>query len=148
MEEPPPQEKQLNTVLPFFGTSFRSSSRHFHGNLWSVEFKAASRTFVREFLISKLPLVIPLIASRIVRILPYREQVCHLILTETGQGYVKILSLQAFNLNPQKFLIPSGVHSHTVVRQDIRFFLGFTQMVRQHAWNFFHPFLLRRQNTP
>src|SRR5699024_2423886 len=106
MEEPPPQEKQLNTVFPFFGTSFRSSSRHFHGNLWSVEFKAASRTFVREFLIPKLPLVILLIASRIVQVLPNREQVCHLILAEAGQGYVKVLSLQAFNLDPQKFLVP------------------------------------------
>src|SRR5699024_12830523 len=85
MEEPPPQEKQLNTVFPFLGTSFRSSSRHFQGKRWSVEFKAASWAFVREFLIPKLPLVILLIAAGIVRILTDREQVCYLVLTETGQ---------------------------------------------------------------
>ena len=57
---------------------------------------------MREFFIPKLPLVILLITAGIVWILTYREQVCHLVLTETGQGYVKVLSLQAFDLNPQK----------------------------------------------
>src|SRR5699024_12762156 len=37
MEEPPPQEKQLNTVFPFLRTSFRSSSRHFQGKRRSEE---------------------------------------------------------------------------------------------------------------
>ena len=77
---------------------------------------------MREFLIPKLPLVIFFIASRIVRILTDRKQVCHLILTKTGQGYVKVLSLQAFDLNPQKFLIPSRVHGHTVSARIYAFF--------------------------
>ena len=74
------------------------------------------------------------------------EKVCNLILTEACQRYIKIRTLQTFNLNAEQLLIPPGIQSHAVVRKDVGFLLRLRQIIHKHTWHFPHAFLLRRCN--
>ena len=66
---------------------------------------------------------------------------------KTSEQRVKVHALQRLDLHPQKFLIPSGVHRHAVVRNDIGFLLSFGEMVGKYTRHFLDAFLLRRQDS-
>ena len=75
------------------------------------------------------------------------EQVGQFLFVKTREGQVKSLRLQRFDFHAQKLLVPSGVHCHSIVGEDVRFFLRFCQMVGKDARNLCDAFFLRRKNT-
>ena len=74
------------------------------------------------------------------------KKVCDLIFAEARQGYIKIRTLQTFNLDAEKLLIPSRVQSHAVIRKDVGFLLRLRQEVCEHTRHFLHAFLFRGGN--
>ena len=75
------------------------------------------------------------------------KQSCQFLFIKAGEQRVKVHALQRLDLHPQKLLIPSGVHCHTVVRNDIGFFLSFGKMVGKHTGNLSDAFFLCRQDS-
>ena len=75
------------------------------------------------------------------------EQSCQFLFIKAGEQRVKVHALQRLNLHPQKFLIPSGVHRHAVVRNDIGFLLRFGKMVGKHTGNLSDAFFLCRKDS-
>ena len=75
------------------------------------------------------------------------EQGCQLLLIKAGKQRVEVHPLQRLDLNPQKLLIPSGVHRHAVVRNDIGFLLRFGKMVGKDTRNFLDAFFFGSKNT-
>ena len=90
----------------------------------------------------QVKIVIPGFAAGIIR-----KQFCQFLLIKAGQQGIKVHALQRLNLHPQKFLVPSGVHRHAVVRNDIGFLLSFTEVVCKHTGNLSDAFLLCRQDS-
>ena len=76
-----------------------------------------------------------------------RKQVGKFRLVEAGQQRIKVRSLQSLDLYAQKLLVPSGVHCHAVVRDDVRFLLGFGEVVGEDARHLGNAFLLRGEDT-
>src|SRR5699024_7333983 len=69
------------------------------------------------------------------------------LLIKAGEQGIKVHTLQSLNLHPQKLLIPSGIHRHAVVCDDVGFLLSFGEVVSKYAGYFLDTFLLRRQNS-
>ena len=90
----------------------------------------------------QVKIVIPGFAAGIIR-----KQIGQLLLVKAGEQRVKVHALQRLDLHPQKLLIPSGVHRHAVVRNDIGFLLSFGEMVGKYTRHFLDAFLLRRQDS-
>ena len=77
-----------------------------------------------------------------------REQVSQLVCIKAGQGQVKRLLLQGFNLDAQHFLVPARILGIAVVREDVGFALGVGQVVHQHAGHFGEAFLTCSHQPP
>ena len=90
----------------------------------------------------QVKIVIPGFAAGIIR-----KQFCQFLLIKAGQQGIKVHALQRLDLHPQKFLIPSGIHRHAVVRNDISFLLSLTEVVCKHTGNLSDAFLLCRQDS-
>ena len=75
------------------------------------------------------------------------EQIGQFFLVKACEGEVKRLRLQRFDLHPQEFLIPSGIHRHAVVGDDIRFLLRLCQMVGEYAGDLLDALLLCSKDT-
>ena len=60
---------------------------------------------------------------------------------------IKVRALQRLNLYPQKLLIPSGIHRHAVVGNDVGFLLSFCEVVSKDTWYLLYVFLLCRQDS-
>ena len=65
------------------------------------------------------------------------KQLRQFLLVKARKGQVKCLCLQCFNFHTQKFLVPSGIHCHAVIGNDIGFLLCLGQMVGKHTRYFF-----------
>ena len=70
-----------------------------------------------------------------------------LLLIKAGKQRIKVHALQSLNLHSQKLLIPSCIHRHAVVGDDVGFLLSFGEVVSKYAGYFPDAFLLRRQNS-
>lgn len=90
----------------------------------------------------QVKIIIPGFAAGIIR-----KQVGQFLLVKAGQQGIKVHALQRLDLHPQKLLIPSGVHRHAVIRNDIRFLLSFGEVVSKDARHFLDAFLLCRQDS-
>ena len=90
----------------------------------------------------QVKIIIPGFAAGIIR-----KQVFQLLFVKAGQQGIKVHALQRLDLYPQKLLVPSGVHRHAVVRNDIGFLLSFTEVVCKHTGNLSDAFLLCRQDS-
>ena len=66
---------------------------------------------------------------------------------KAGEQRVKVHALQRLNLHPQKLLIPSGVHRHAVVRNDVGFLLRLGEVVGKDTRNFLDAFFFGSKNT-
>ena len=75
------------------------------------------------------------------------EQLTEFLLIKAGEQRVKVRRLQGFDFYAQEFFIPACVHRHTVVCNDIRFLLGFGEMVGKDARHLRDTFLLGGKNT-
>src|SRR5699024_9769201 len=69
------------------------------------------------------------------------------LFVKAGEQRVKVHALQRLDLHPQKLLIPSGIHRHAVVRNDIGFLLRLGEMVSKDARNFLDAFFFGSKNT-
>ena len=78
----------------------------------------------------------------------FLEQVVDLVWIKTGQGNIKGLCLQRLDLDAQQFFVPSGIHGHPVVRDDVRFLLCFGQVVGKDAGHLSDAFLFCCEDTP
>ena len=90
----------------------------------------------------QVKIVIPGFAAGIIR-----KQVGQFLLIKARQQGIKVHALQRLDLHPQKFLIPSGVHRHAVVRNDVGFLLSFTEVICKYAGNLRDAFLLCGQDS-
>ena len=75
------------------------------------------------------------------------KQCRQLLLIKAGEQGIKVHALQSLNFHPQKFLIPSGVHRHAVVCDDVGFLLRFGEVVSKYAGYFLDTFLLGSKDT-
>ena len=80
-------------------------------------------------------------------IILFLEQVGDLLFLKPSQRYIKCLCLQSLDLDTQQFFIPPGIHSHTVVCQDVCFLLGFGQIVHIDTRHFLDAFLTSRKDS-
>ena len=72
------------------------------------------------------------------------EQSRQFLFIKACQQRIKVHALQRLDFHPQKLLIPSGVHRHAVVRNDVGFLLRLGKVVGKHTRNFLDAFLLCR----
>ena len=75
------------------------------------------------------------------------KQVSQFLFIKACEQGIEVHALQSLDLNTQKLLIPSGIHRHAVVGDDICFLLRLCQMVGKDTRHFRDSFLLRRKNT-
>ena len=75
------------------------------------------------------------------------KKACQLRFIETSQTQIEIFCLQSFNLHFQKLLIPSGIHCHTVVCENVCFLLRFGQIVHEHTRHFVDALFFRRRDS-
>ena len=75
------------------------------------------------------------------------EQSRQFLFIKAGEQRVKVHALQRLDLHTQKLLIPSGVHRHAVVRNDVCFLLRLGEVVGKDTRHFLDAFLLRRQDS-
>ena len=55
--------------------------------------------------------------------------------------------MQGFDLNTQKRFVPASIHCHTVVREDISFFLSFGEVVCKYTRHFGDALFAGSKNT-
>ena len=77
----------------------------------------------------------------------FTEQVGQFLFIKACEQRIEVSGLQSFDLYAQKLLIPTGIHRHAVVRNDIRFLLSFSQMVGKHTGDLGDAFFLGGKNT-
>ena len=75
------------------------------------------------------------------------KQCRQLLLIKAGEQRVKVHALQRLDFYSQKFLIPSGVHRHAVVRNDVGFLLRLGEVVGKDTRNFLDAFFFGSKNT-
>ena len=64
------------------------------------------------------------------------KQVCNFLFVKSGKGDIKIGTLQCFDFHTQKLFVPSGIHCHPVICNDIGFLLSGSQMINEYTGNF------------
>ena len=75
------------------------------------------------------------------------KQLRQLLFVKAGEKRIKIYRLQGLDLHTQKLFIPACVHRHTVVGNDVGFFLRFGEVVSKDARHLIDAFLLGGKNT-
>ena len=75
------------------------------------------------------------------------KQSRQLLLIKTGKQGIKVHALKSLNLHPQKLLVPSGIHRHAVVGDDVGFLLRFGEVVSKYTGHFPDAFLLGSKDT-
>ena len=61
------------------------------------------------------------------------KELRQLLFVKAGEERVKVRRLQRLNLHTQKLFVPSGIHRHAVVGNDVGFLLGFRKVVGKNA---------------
>ena len=75
------------------------------------------------------------------------KQLRQFLFVKTGEERVKVRRLQRLDLHTQEFFIPSCIHRHAVVRNDVGFLLRFGEVVGKDARHLRDAFLLGGKNT-
>ena len=82
-----------------------------------------------------------------VRIAPVLEQVSQFLLVKAGKGDVKSLALQRLDFHPEELFIPTCVHRHAVIGEDVGFFLRLGQVIHKDTGHLGDAFLLGGKQT-
>ena len=69
------------------------------------------------------------------------------LLIKAGEQRIKVHALQCFNFHSQKLFIPSGIHRHAVVSDDVSFLLSLGEVVGKDTGHLPNAFLLGSKDT-